>query len=178
MRLWTIHKRNGFSLSEGSVDHSKSDYYRKTRGIKEAYQQLWPHIGVPNGQVIWCYTQEGDIPRTNTLKTKWSLQVPENGVIKYVDDIMWNCILGIRVHMTPCYRRVLRAIAGIQFPYNGHKRRAFEKELEKEFWQKKHAPAELWDKLLLDEAIPGSSALIRHPIPREWIIKSTLIRCA
>ncbi len=178
MKLWTIHDTYDFKLSEGHVDHSKSDYYNNTPGVKEAYHQLWPLIRMPDGQIIWCYTRKKDIPQTGTPKIMYSLKVPEYSVIKYIDDIMWNCILGIRVCLTPSYKRNIRVKANAKFPNDPRKRRIFEKELEKEFWENKPPAEELWDNLLLDKAVDGSPALLKHPIPDDWIIESITIQCS
>lgn len=178
MELWTIHDTDDFKLSEGHVDHSKSDYYNNTPGVKEACHKLWPLIKVPDGQIIWCYTRKEDIPRTGTPKIMWSLAVPEDSVITYIDDIMWNCILEIRVNLTQSYRRPIRAKAGNKFPNDPYKRKNLEKELENKFWENKPPAEELWEKLLLDKAVDGSPALIKHPIPDDWIIKRRTIQCS
>jgi hypothetical protein len=176
MKLWTIHDTYDFKLSKGHVDHSKSDYYNNTPGVKEAYYKLWPLIQVPDGQIIWCYTRKEDIRKTGTPKIKYTLKVPEDSVITYIDDIMWNYILGIRVNLTQSYKRKIRAEAGNKFPNNPCKRKTFEKELENKFWENKPPARELWEKLRLDKAVDGSPALIKHPIPYDWIIKSETIQ--
>ena len=175
LKLWTIHDTNDdtndFKLSEGRVDHSKSYYYNKTRDIKKAYHQLWPLIKVPDGQIIWCYTREKDCAKTSTPKIRWALKVPECSIITYIDEIMWNCILDIRVSLNSSYKRDIKAKANDEFPNDGNKRYALEKKLEKEFWENKPPVEELWEKLLLDKAVDGSQALIKHPIPDDWIIE-------
>ena len=178
MKLWTIHDTYDFKLSEGHVDHSKSHYYNNTHGVKEAYRELWSLIKFPDGQIIWCYIRKGEIPITGTPKIMWTLEVPENSVIVYIDDIMWNRILGIRCRLTLSYRRNIRAEAEKKFPNDPCKQRILEKELEKEFWESKLPTEELWKKLLLDKAVDGSPALIKHPIPDKWIIKSKTIQCS
>ena len=176
MKLWTIHDTNDdtndFKLSKGRVDHSKSDYYKNKRGGKEAYHRLWPLIKVPDGQIIWCYTREKDFVKTTTPRIKWTLDVPEYSVITYIDAIMWNHILDIRVSLNSSYKRDIKAKANDEFPNDGNKRYALEKKLEKEFWENKPPVEELWEKLLLDKAVDGSQALIKHPIPADWIIEN------
>ncbi len=177
MKLWTIHDTYDFKLSEGHVDHSKSDYYNNTLGVKEAYPQLWSLIGIPDGQIIWCYTRKEDICITSEPIIMYTLEVPEDSVITYIDDIMWNCILGKRPRLTLSYRRPIEAEAGKKFPKDPYKRRNLEKELVNEFWENKPPAGELWEKLRLDKAVDSSSALIKHPIPDDWIIKSEPIQC-
>ena len=178
MKLWTIHDTYDFKLSEGHVDHSKSDYYNNTPGVKEAYHQLWPLIRMPDGQIIWCYTRKKDICKTGTPKIMWTLEVPEDSVITYIDDIMWNCILGIRVCLTLSYRRPIRAKVEKEFPNDPCNQKILEKEFVKKFWENKPPAEELWEKLLLDKAVDGFPALIKHPIPDDWIIKSETIQCS
>lgn len=174
MKLWTIHNTEDFSLCSGHVDHSKSDYYNNKRGVKEAYQKLWPLIKVPDGQIIWCYTCKEDT-KTPTPKIQWSLEVPRGSIITYIDDIMWNCILGIKVKLTPRYMRNIRAAACSRFPYDGQKRRSYEEELENDFWNNVPSQQELWSKLLIDEAIDGSPVILKHPIREEWITDKCII---
>jgi hypothetical protein len=176
MKLWTIHTSD-FKLSEGLVDHSKSDYYNNTPGVKEAYHRLWPLIEVQDGQIVWCYTRRQDVPKTGTPKILWSLEMPKSSVIRYIDDIMWNCILGIKVCLTPTYKRNIKAKAATMSPNDPRRRRIFERQLEKEFWENKPPVKELWNNLLLDKAVDGSPALIKHPVPDDWIIGSTTIQC-
>lgn len=176
MKLWTIHDTYDFKLSEGHVDHSKSDYYNNTLGVKEAYHKLWTLIKVPDGQIIWCYTRKEDIIKTGSPTIMWSLEVPEYSVITYIDDIMWNRILGIQCCLTPSYKCNIRAEAENKFPNDPCKQRILEKELEKEFWENKPPAEELWGKLLLDNAVDSLSALIKHPIPDDWIIKNETIQ--
>lgn len=179
MKLWAIHNKNDdtndFKLSEGRVDHSKSDYYNDkhgvTPGVKEAYHRLWSLIKVPDGQIIWCCTREKDFVKTSTPKIKWTLDVPECSIITYIDYIVWNRILDIRVPLPTSYKRDIKAKAGAN-PNDGPKRYALEKKLEKEFWENKPPVEELWEKLLIDKAGDCSNALIKHPIPTNWIIKS------
>lgn len=176
MELWTIHDTYDFKLSEGHVDHSKSDYYNNTLGVKKAYPQLWSLIGIPDGQIIWCYTRKEDICITGIPIIRYTLEVPEDSVITYIDDIMWNCILGIQVRLTPSYRRPIRAEAGNKFPNDPYKRKDFEEELENKFWENKPPAEELWDNLLLDKAVDGSPALLKHPIPDDWIIECETVQ--
>ncbi len=178
MKLWTIHDTYDFKLSEGHVDHSKSDYYNNTPGVKKAYPQLWSLIRMLDGQIIWCYTRKEDICITSKPMIMYTLKVPEDSVITYIDDIMWNCILGNQVRLTPSYRRPIRAKVEKKFPNDSCNQIILEKELENKFWENKPPAKELWKKLLLDKAVDGFSALIKHPIPDDWIIKSEMIQCS
>lgn len=178
IKLWHIHKTNGFKLSEGHVDHSKSEYCNDDKlGIKEAYHKLWDIIKVPDGQILWCSTLN-NIPKTSIPRFVSTLEVPECYLIKYIDDIKWNQILGNPVPLTLRYSRPIKAKANDKFPNDPQKRRTFENELEDEFWENKPPEEELWKNLFLDKPDEdGSSALIKHPIPEEWIIESETIQC-
>jgi hypothetical protein len=51
-----------------------------------------------------------------------------------------------------------------------------EQQLHDQFW-KPEAPDVLWNKLLVanpKEAIAGACALIRHPVPRAWVVRTLL----
>ncbi|MEN6576030.1 MAG: hypothetical protein ABFD90_06790 [Phycisphaerales bacterium] len=101
----------------------------------------------------------------------WELEVPESSVLTYVDDVVWNRILRIRVPLTARYTKAIREKANEKFPGNPQARRRYEKELETEFWDDDPPEDALWSQLRLDEPVDGSSALIKHPIRKEWIIE-------
>jgi hypothetical protein len=171
MRLWTIHNNPAFSLTDGRVDHTKSEYYMSIQAVREAYPKLWRCLGVPDGQIIWCYTQKENIARTGTPKQMWELEVPEPSVLTYIDDVIWNRILKIRVPLTRRYTKAIQEKANKKFPDNPQSRRHYEKELENKFWDDKLPESALWNQLRLDKPIDGSSALIKHPVRKEWIIE-------
>lgn len=180
MKLWHPSDRNDFKLSEGHVDHSKSEYCNDDKlGIKEAYPKLWELIKVPDGQIIWCYTRKENIPKTSTPRFTSTLEVPEDSWIRYIDDIKWNQILGIpKVHLTLRYSRPIKDKANDKFPNDPQKWRDFENELEDEFWENKPPAEELWKNLFLEKPDEdGSSALLKHPILAKWIIRSETIQC-
>ena len=171
MRLWTIHKNGAFSLTDGSVDHSRSEYYMSIPAVREAYPQLWRHLGLADGQIIWCYTRREDIPDTDTAKRIWEIEVGTSSVLAYIDDVVWNRILRIRVPLTPRYRKPIREEAARRFPDHSQARREYEKKLEQRFWDRRPPEGKLWRELFLDKPADGSSALIRHPLQEEWIVQ-------
>jgi hypothetical protein len=177
IRLWTIHNNGAFSLTDGRVDHGKSEYYMGIPAVHEAYPKLWRCLGVTDGQIIWCYVQEGDIPVTGTPKRMWELEVPESSVLTYTDDVIWNRILRIKVPLTRRYTKTIREKANKKFPDNPQSRRHYEKELEKKFWEDELSESALWNQLCLDRPVDGSSALIKHPVRKEWIIECRTLCC-
>ena len=85
--LWTIHSPE-FDLTSGRVYHSKSEYYRCVPGVKETYRELWHRLNTPEGQVIWCYTENGHIAKTDEEKMLWELQIPREKVICFLDSLV------------------------------------------------------------------------------------------
>jgi len=178
MRLWTIHNNQGFSLTEGKVDHSKSEYYASIPAVREAYPKLWRHLGVDDGQIIWCYTRTEDIPVTSIPRHMWELEAPESSILTYIDDVTWNRLLGIRVRLTPRYTEAIREDAAKKFPHDPQARRQHEIESEKRWWDHKPPESTLWRELFLDKPVDGSPALLRHPIQKEWIVDCRVLRCS
>ena len=80
--------------------------------------------------------------------------------------------MDIRVPLPPSYKRDIRTKAKAKFPNHGSKRYALEEKLEKEFWENKPPVEEVCGKLLIDKAGDSSQALIKHPIPADWIIEN------
>ncbi len=180
LRLWTVHPP-GFSLTEGRVDHSKSKYYCDTHGVKDAYHELWHRRQIPDGQVVWCYTDEGSIERTGEKKVKWDLYDPSLKTICFIDDLVWNRILGIKCG----FRDGIEGGIGYQwhkdalekFPNDLKASKAYEARCFEDFWSQEPKSGNWWNELFTENAGNGVSALIRHPIPSKWIHGSMPWHC-
>lgn len=153
MRLWTWQGR-GHLLTDGIVDHSKGRYWDTEKGIQEAYAKLSQRIGTD--QWVWCFTRREDyINAGGQSEVEWELEVPCDRVLAFVDDLVWNKILGIRCALPDHVRRTLA-------------------QSKDEFWD---SIPRSWDKLLV--CGPGQShgsvtALIPHPVERSWVIRPLL----
>lgn len=174
MRLWSWHTPD-FSLIEGKVDHTKSKYYRK---YPEAYEELHRRLGTD--QLIWCYLRREDhteTPITCETEREWELEVPEDeDHVLFTDDLVWNKILGEHFGFPP---RLLRNEVMKRNPCDAYQEKQFEQQLADKL--RRHKPS--WDKLIIEtpsEAVlPGfASALVRHPIPGEWVIKPDAVATA
>jgi hypothetical protein len=177
MRLWTAHRNRMFSLTSGRVDHAQSEYYRDVPRVSIMYARLWQKLGIRDGQIIWCYTRAEDILITSIPKYTWELEVPDSSILAYIDDVVWNCLLGIKIRLTSAYASPIREEAAKKYPDDPRLRRQFETESEHLFWD--HMPPEstLWERLFLEKPVDGSSALIEHPVPDEWVVSFQTVCC-
>jgi len=166
IKLWTIHSPD-FSLTDGRVDHNKSKYYLDTPGVKDAYPKLWHKVQIPDGQVVWCCTYENDIVKTETEMIKWDLSIPSSKVIRFIDQLVWDLILGYKC--TPRNMHDQWFEEWKKIPNNPNTLKAYLKKREEEFWEQKRKSGDLWDQLFVKNTGEYISALIRHPIPSEWI---------
>ncbi|MGB7161058.1 MAG: hypothetical protein WBD40_23555 [Tepidisphaeraceae bacterium] len=144
MKLWSLHDPS-FSLIDGTVNHLKSHYYTSVHGIKDAYHKLWPRIGQPDGQIVWCYTTGDQIARTRTPRVLWRLDVPGHEILCCVDDVAWNNIIGAR---------------GIALPPH----------LQHE-WNRQPRTGDWWDELIIPDKLAGRlrTALICHPVREDYV---------
>lgn len=169
INLWSIHTPD-FSITEGRVDHSKSNYFQNTQGVKEAYKKLWKRINIPDGQIIWCYLDKTEIPITGTEKTLWEICLPISKVIKYVDDIVWNRILGIKCRVPSCLFFQWRQEGIGKFPHNPTLAHDYERKCRDDYWTQKPKGNSWWDELFveMDKGL-SMNALIRHPVQEDLI---------
>jgi hypothetical protein len=163
--LWTLHSPD-FDIRTGRVDHNKSEYYLNTPGVKEAYHELWRRLNTPEGQIIWCYTTNDEIVKTGIEEILWELQIPRENVICFIDDLVWNRILGIRCDVGKTLRRKLRDEAINKCP--GNSSSCFDKLLD-DFWNQKPKTGSWWDELFIQTPGENRSALIYHPVQEKYV---------
>ena len=144
MKFWSLHDP-AFSLIDGTVDHSLSEFYTSVKGVKDAYHKLWTRIGRPDGQIVWCYTVNDHIPRTGIAKVLWCLDIPDDRILCFVDDIAWNKIIGQNQVALPRHLR--------------HE------------WDRQPKTGNWWDELVVSDNVPGllTTALIQHPVPETYV---------
>ena len=90
MQLWTF-QGVGFSLHDGHVNHELSEYVREVEGVRDAYLELAKRLGTD--QLIWCCSVREPHPLKD--RVEWVIDVPVSEILAFVDDFVWNRILGI-----------------------------------------------------------------------------------
>lgn len=167
VQLWTWHTPD-FSLTEGFVDCTKSRYYQETEGVAEAYCELFSRL--ETDQIIWCYTSCDEHKSTGLAKVRWALEVPGSEVFRYVDEIVWNRILGIECQLPLRLYYEWKDKAIRRHPNDHKARRIFHKEKSTEFWSREPPQNGWWDSLFVDKS-EGEEiwALLQHPIPSAWV---------
>jgi hypothetical protein len=169
MQLWTWHKPD-FSLLEGRVDHEKSEYVQTVEGVREAYRELVKRIGTD--QFIWCYTKSNQrIVLPHHTEKEWILEVPSTKILKFVDDIIWNRILGIKNFDPPAeLKRKWKEKSIARYPYDPVASKKLAKSWNDEFYNQEPPTGNWWDNLFVcersDECV---SALIPHPIKHSYV---------
>lgn len=172
IKLWTIHTEN-FLVTDGYVDHTKSIYYQETNGVKDAYHRLWEVLSIPNGQIIWCDTDDSENILTIERRIKWEFEVPLSDVICFLDDLVWNRILGIKCCLPRNMQSKFRKKAMVKFPNDSEASKSYERQYVDEFWDRKPTGKSWWDELFVDSPGVCISALIKHPIKSQCIRKKT-----
>lgn len=168
MNLWTYHPPD-FSLTEGRVDHQRSEYFRDVNGLPEAYRELCSRIGTDD-QIIWCYTRDDGYMPTGIPRVEWALDVPMTAIIRFVDEIVWNRILGNRCTLPRSLYHEWKDEAIRMHPGDRDAQKAFIQRREEEFWRAPAPHGDWWDSLLVEAQTGESiSALIHHPVDRRWI---------
>ena len=95
---------SGFDICSGEAryDRRKARYYNDPDlpGAKEAYERLFRELGTD--QFVWCYTREPCPPDKGTRR---ALRVPVACVLRFVDSLAWNRILGVQGVFPPALHR-------------------------------------------------------------------------
>lgn len=169
INLWTLHTPD-FSITKGRVNHSKSKYYQDTSGVEQSYQKLWRQIDIPDEQIIWCYLDKTEIPKTGIEKVLWEICLPKTEVIQFVDDMVWNRILGIKCEPSRELRNQWQEESQKEYPNNPAAAKNYEKKCQDDYWLQKPKSGNWWDELFVKRGESTSmSALIRHPVRKDRI---------
>ena len=147
------------------VRHDRGPYKDDSQ-IQAAYRQLAERIGTD--QWVWCYLRPEDCIHREPGKVEWALRVPRQRVLAFIDNSVWIRILGDweRTAVPPHVRDLLRAKASPEGTSL--------KELQRRWWL---SVPDSYDKLLLCDpgcAFAGATeatALVRHPVPEEYVIR-------
>jgi hypothetical protein len=166
VKLWALHTPS-YDLTKGRVDHDQSKYYCTVTGVKEAYAELWSRLDKPNGQMIWCDTDNSDIVKTGIEMILWELEVPADKIICFLDSLVWNRILGIQcgVSTTMRHQWIREGIERYPDDY-----RAYVDRCEQEFWARKPRNGSWWEELFVENPGDCVNALIDHPVPDSYVI--------
>ncbi|MFC1635052.1 hypothetical protein ACFL5Z_09430 [Planctomycetota bacterium] len=162
------------------MDHAKSKYFQNTPCVKQAYPELWRRINIPDGQIIWCYLDKTEIRKTGIEMVLWKLCLPETEVIRlpgskviqFVDDMVWNRILGrereCELPQGLCNQWREKSVE--KYPNNPAAAKNYEKKCQNDYRNKKPKSNSWWDELFVQRGQSTSiSALIRHPVRKDWI---------
>ncbi len=167
MQLWSW-QGHGHSLLSGHVEWGESDYYRRdVPGAPAAYEGLSHLLGTD--QILWCYLQQG--VESGSDKIEWHLDIPRTGVLRFVDDFAWHSVLGEHC-VTPELHNRWYGEALQRYPYDVDARTQFREERRKKYWDRQPSKGSWSDALFLDERREQEcTAILRHPIPRCWVLR-------
>lgn len=172
INLWTIHTPD-FSITEGRVEHSKSNYYQNTQGVKEAYPKLWQRINIPDGQIIWCYLDKTEIRKTSK---KWCC-----GKSVYLYQKLLSMLMiwfGIESRVPSSLFFQWRKEGIDKFPHNPTLAHDYERKCRDDYWAQKPKGNSWWDELFvkMDKGL-SISALVLHPV-QEDLINNKILWCS
>ena len=161
--LWSWQTR-GFSITEGIVDHSLSEFNQTHYGYRKSCKELVERLGT--NQFIWCYTQDEE---TWKNRVKWELEVPKNRVL-FICSITWHWILNRNAEQSiGCIPPEKLFNLALQFN-PGLSRNEFQNRFH-DAWRNK-TTEELWDALFVDKVYGTCThALLRYPVQERWVNK-------
>lgn len=168
MRLWTWQGR-GHSLTSGRIDLARSAYHQDEDlpGVARAYVQIAEKLGTD--QLVWCYTEQTKWNESIPPRVEWELEVPEAAILAYVDDHAWSKLVGIPTFPMELVRQWCDE-AWRATPKDDAAQKAFV-QAKIDAFKAPEAEPQLWQRMFLPSAEGFSvTALIRHPVPREWVI--------
>lgn len=165
MKLWSWQTPD-FSLVDGTVDHTRGEYYRDTQNVPEAYDKLSQLVGTEDW--IFCYIRRNDHsdPPSGGNRCEWELDIPQDEILRFLDDVVWNSILDIRCSLSTERRQKIWSQVLEREPYNAEARKALERRLTEEFFPS-CSKEQMWTQLSVDgpgEAGDQRSALVQHPV--------------
>lgn len=176
MKLWTWQTPD-FRLFDGRVDHNRSYYYQTVEGVPSAYKKLAELIGT--NQLIWCYTvPDQRIVLPCHTEVELILDVPRESILAFVDEVVWNRILGIRCELPSGVWRPWRDDGRRSFPGNVAAQNHHEAKQRGAYWTQPPPGENWWDSLFAgDRAEECVSALVPHPVAKEWVVVDPIHGC-
>lgn len=174
MKLWTWHESD-FSLLDGQVDYERSEYAQEDQGLRTAYRELASHLGT--SQFIWCYTiRDERVVLDHHTKVEWTLEVPSDEVLCFVEGIVWNRILEIKCGLPNEIRRPWTEDARRLHPDDRDALDEFVRVQTESFWAQPPPSGGWWDWVFTEEqARECVWALVPHPYRPEWVVVNPML---
>lgn len=171
MLLWSYQNHN-FSLTEGKVDHSRSEFYNSSAAFKTAYVEL--HKRLKTQQVVWCCTKsEFELWKG---RIEWQLDVPFDKFLAVVDQLAWNKILGKKCSPPTLQRHRWQKEAIALAPNNSKKQQEIYAANYAEY-DKPEPLVTLWNRLFISNVNDESAnILLTHPISSGWVLATRLCK--
>jgi hypothetical protein len=167
MRLFSRQGIAVVDLTQHVPDSRQSGYETY---ITRHYARLYGLLGTD--QFIWCQTDppnKWDVDLSVKFARWWELEVPRDGILKFVDIVSWERITSQRRMPNGLWFK-LRDQADREFSDDeGRKRR--HKELIEKFWEGLNTD-DCWQTLLRDDADSewGTYPLVTSPLQGPWVI--------
>lgn len=174
MHLWSLQTPN-HDLTSGRVDHTKSEYYNRVPTAKEAYNELWKRLEMPDGQIVWCYTDNPKIAKNGNEMIMWELDVPRDSIICFLKSEDWDRILhGNQIVPTKTMNHQWLA-QGVAEDCDDLP--AYVEQKKQDFCSRKPDTGSWWDCLFVDGPGASISAIIDHPVPDRFIKRKITCWC-
>jgi hypothetical protein len=97
----------------------------------------------------------------------------------FIDELVWNRILGIRCHVSKTMQYQWKKEAMNQFPNDADAQHSYINQRKETFWRQEPKFGSWWDELFVPEPEECASAIIHHPIPekfvknkKDWVLSS------
>jgi hypothetical protein len=163
MRLWTF-QSNDFSLTSGEIDVTRSPYYESVPNLVQAYDGLAKWLGLPKYEVVWCHVRDDFTLEHWEGYKLWELEVSDDQILAIVDSFIW-----CRIIDKPSIPSSLRAQWRRDAPHD-HTRGNYLDRKSTEYYAQSPPAGGWWSQLSSDVSAEAPSALLKHPIPEDWII--------
>lgn len=93
MRLWSWQGED-YDISSGRLDLRFSQFNSTVPQYDDKISILSDLLRCDNGQFIWCFSTKTEATHSSwSNRTLWELEVPENGILDYYDDIAWHKLI-------------------------------------------------------------------------------------
>lgn len=164
MLLWSWQEPE-FSLTSGTVDHSKSEYYQTVPGIPAAYAELAKRLETP--KIVWCYVRHDEYDSSSeTTRVEWALDVPDELILAIVDPFVWDKIIGQKT-LPSMIRSRWFSEAPIQEPA----RSVYLEQQLNDYHSQPEPIGGWWSRLFVtDTTIEGATVLLKHPVPDSCVV--------
>lgn len=153
-------------MTSGRINPLKSEYWSIAK-IRTAYLKLYARV--ESKDFIWCYTVPNEyILFDHETKVQWYLDVPSDSIMYFVNDVVWNRIIGEKTRPPEEILTSFRREADERFARDPIRRHRLVAELIEQFWTPNGRE---WQDLLSSEPTQSKwvSALVPYPIAKKWL---------